>query len=126
MKRRLPSWFWLLVCVTSFSASALGWSLERPGKPRQLQRPPAEAAAHIEAEEPALPALPAVSAAPMRAEVPTPPPAKPRATVAAVPPGDAGAGTKVLRCVARGRVTYVDVATPCADGSPGKVTVLPH
>jgi hypothetical protein len=126
MKRRLPSWFWLLVSVASFSASALGWSLERPAQARQLQRLSAEAVAPIESDEPTPPALPVVGAAPTPVETAAPPPAPPQATFAAVLPGDAGGAAKVLRCVVRGRVTYVDVATACADGSAGKVTVLPR
>jgi hypothetical protein len=126
MKQRLPSGFWLLVCVTSFSASALGWSLERPAPARQVQPLPAQAAAPIESDEPTPAALPAVSAAPTRAETAAPRTAPPQATFAAVVPGDAAGTAKVLRCVVRGRVTYVDVTAACADGSAGKVTVLPR
>ena len=40
--------------------------------------------------------------------------------------GATGGAIKVLRCVIRGRVTYVDAASACADGSEGKVTVPPR
>ncbi|MEQ1804596.1 MAG: hypothetical protein ABL900_04390 [Burkholderiaceae bacterium] len=69
-------------------------------------------------------APPSVPAEPAQAEAPTAAPAQ--ATFAAVLPADTGNATKVLRCVVRGRVTYVDAAATCSDGSPGKLTVLPR
>ncbi len=124
MSARLPSWFWLFVCVASFAGSALAWRLERPAKASALQPPPAEAAANDEPAEPRQAVPPTVAPEPAPTQVP--PAAPPQVSFAAAMPNDGGSGIKVLRCVIRGRVTYVDVAATCADGSLGKVTLLPR
>ncbi len=124
MSARLPSWFWMLVCVASFAGSALAWSLERPGKERPLRQPSVEVTAQSEPEVLTPTAQPSVPAEPAQVEATRAAPAQ--ATFVAVLPADTGNATKVLRCVVRGRVTYVDAAATCSDGSPGKLTVLPR
>ena len=125
MNRRLPSWFWMLVCVASFGSSALAWNLERPGKARTLDQPAPETAPRREPEVPPQVAPPAGTAEPARMEVAVVQPAPPPQTTFAAPPtSHAAGGATVLRCVVRGRVTYVDTTSACGDGSPGKLTVL--
>jgi hypothetical protein len=128
MSARLPSWFWLLLCIASFAGSVLAWRLESPS------RGPAAASAEAAVTSDSSVDAPDISpplAGDLAAlgELPAPAPADARAAAAtftAAPPSDSVTGTKVLRCVVRGRVTYVDVTSACADGSAGKITVLPR
>lgn len=124
MNTRLPSWFWLLLCVASFAGAVLAWSLDRPRTARQFS-PPVAVAANPEPEEsPSSPsALPAVPAQPTQANAAI---TGVRTAFSVAPPVDTGAAPRVLRCDVRGRVTYIDVASACPDGSQGKVTVLPR
>lgn len=128
MNGRLPSWFWMLVCVASFGSSALAWNLERPGKARAIRQPAPETTPRSEPAVPPQVAPPPVIAEPAQfemAEVAVVAPATPpKATSAAMPPSNAAGGAKVLRCVVRGRVNYVDATSACGDGSPGKLTFL--
>lgn len=128
MSGRLPSWFWMLVCVASFGSSALAWNLERSGKARMLRQPALETTPNSEPEGPPQVAPPPAMAEPTQfevAEVAAAAPAKPLpATFAPTPSSNAAGGATVLRCVARGRVTYVDATAACGDGSPGKLTTL--
>ena len=124
MSARLPSWFWLLVCVASFAGSALAWSLERPAKARQVHQPAAPVATSVEPDESTPITPPPAVTEPAPAEVPASAP--PQARLAVALPRDTQGGARILRCVVRGRVTYVDAASVCADGSEGKVTVLPR
>jgi hypothetical protein len=127
MSARLPSWFWLLVCIASFAGSVLAWSLERRSRT-------AASAEHAMSRE--TPADAADSGAPPladalagRSERPAEAAASQHsgpAVFTAPPTADTAAGTRVLRCVVRGRVTYIDAASACPDGSAGKITVLPN
>ncbi|MFZ2649143.1 MAG: hypothetical protein WA210_03455 [Burkholderiaceae bacterium] len=132
---RLPSSFWLVLCVISFGSSVLAWSLEHRGDTRQAfptadivtitepgEAAPRAAPPLVEPpEQGAEPMVPAVEA-----ELPTQAPLTAALRADTGDPADAEKGVKVLRCVVRGRVTYVDAASACADGSAGKVTVVPH
>ena len=121
MNVRLPSWFWLLLCLASFGGSVLAWSVERPVKARPVAAP-AAVATNLEPDESTSNALPsaAAQAPPVAPTAPT----RPVLTVAL--PSDTGTAPRVLRCDVRGRVTYIDIASACPDGSQGKVTLLPR
>jgi hypothetical protein len=129
---RLPSWFWLLLCLASFSSSALVWGLEQMSKPHSY---PIEATADAQPAE--LPAAEPMAQTTDRSDptvaadlpVPESAPAVARAEPPqplSTAPGEVTLTTKVLRCVVRGQVTYVAVTSACADGSEGKITVLPR
>ena len=128
MSGRLPSWFWMLVCVASFGSSALAWNLERSGKARMLRQPVLGTTPNGEPEVPTQVAPPPPMAEPIQFEVAevaaAAPATPPQATFAPTPSSSAAGGATVLRCVARGRVTYVDATAACGDGSPGKLTTL--
>ena len=128
MSARLPSWFWMLLCIAATAGSVLAWSLERSTRtsgaysavPAVTSDSSADAA---DGNPPLAGDLAALG------EVPAQAPANHLggpATLTAPPPSDSAAGIKVLRCVVRGRVTYVDSTSACADGSAGKITVLPN
>ncbi len=128
MSARLPSWFWLLLCVASFAGSVLAWSFEFPSR-----TPGADSAEQATTRDASADAAdsssPSAGNLAVLSELPADAPVDQRAvptTFTAPPPTESGAGTKVLRCVVRGRVTYIDANSACPDGSAGKITVLPN
>ena len=128
MSARLPSWFWLLVCVTSFAGSLLAWSLERRGgNPVAYvdgQAMPMEGSTDV-ADSTLTPQDDVTGLSRLPADAPANERAAPTA-FSAPPLSEAGAGTRVLRCAVQGRITYIDASAACPDGSAGKITVLPN
>jgi hypothetical protein len=117
--------FWLLLCAASLLGSLLTW-----GGRHAAQRPYGANAAAVPPEEPPsiprpapaisepLAAAPATSESPSTAAAALP---SPRTVLA-----DPSPAPQVRRCVVRGRVSYVDAAAMCSDGSAGRITVLPR
>ena len=128
-RKPLPSWFWMLLCAISLFGALLAWasqwidaSQRRAAPPASLNAdantisvPPASVPDSAGESKPG----PALSVAPAAQD-----PADAQAP--RVLPSDTGIGTKVRRCTIRGRVTYIDASSACADGSAGKITVLPN
>lgn len=126
-RKPLPSWFWMILCAISLFGALLAWasqwldaSQRRAATPAALNAdatsvPPASVpdSAGESKPNPALPVAPGAQN-PAGAQAPR------------VLPADIGNGTKVRRCTIRGRVIYIDASSACADGSAGKITVLPN
>lgn len=128
-RKTLPSWFWMLLCAISLFGALLAWASQWIDANQRRAAPAAalNAAANPISDPPAsVPDSagdskpnPDVSVAPATTN-------SAGAQAPRVLPADAGAGTKVRRCTIRGRVTYIDASSACADGSAGKITVLPN
>lgn len=128
-RKPLPSWFWMLLCAISVFGALQGWASQWIDAGQRGGATPAEL--NADANTPTRPA----ASAPDVAGESSPGPALPVAPVAQdsastqaprVLPSEAASGTKIRRCTIRGRVTYIDASAACADGSAGKITVLPN
>lgn len=123
---RLASWFWLLVCCISFIASALTWGDRQASPGTEGARAPTATPEEVNPLDSAAAALP-TPPAPAEPSVPAAPAGEATPTVPLrVLPSAPDAGTSVLRCTLRGRVTYVDPSSACPDGASAKLTVLPR
>jgi hypothetical protein len=112
----LPSVFWLLLCIVSFLAALLAWNQQRSERLRRSTPVPV-----LTAPAPVAQPRPVVSVAP---EEPAPARSAAPPFVPQTRPHDPNSGPKVLRCVVKGRVTYLDAAAVCPDGSAGRITIL--
>jgi len=128
-RKPLPSWFWMLLCAISLFGALLAWTSQWIDANQRRAAPPA--ALNADANPNPVPPAPVPDGA--GDSMPNPDlsvaPAAANSAGAQAPrvlPADAGAGTKVRRCTIRGRVTYIDASSACADGSAGKITVLPN
>lgn len=127
---RLPAGFWLLLGIASLFGSLLTWTGQRIDAKRQIAAAAraavmnASAAAAASSEPAAAPADPGhkTRAPPAIEATPAPAVSQPPRMLPMAP----STGIKVLRCTVRGRVTYIDTASACPDGSPGKITLLPR
>ena len=130
MIARLPSWLWMLLCIVSFTAALGSWNAQR------LERARSESEQQPAAGAPEFASIPASASTPAAAELAPelkrnpavqPPPATPASIeTPRLMPVESGSGTRVLRCSARGRITYIDPSSACPDGSVGKLTTLPR
>jgi hypothetical protein len=128
-RKPLPSWFWMLLCAISLFGALLAWASQWIDANQRRAAPPA--ALNADANPNPVPPAPVPDGA--GDSKPNPDlsvaPAAANSAGAQAPrilPADAGSGTKVRRCTIRGRVTYIDASSACADGSAGKITVLPN
>ena len=128
-RKTLPSWFWMLLCAISLFGALLAWASQWIEANQRRATPPA--ALNADANPYSVPPAPVPDGA--GDSKPSPDlsvaPAQANSAGAQAPrilPADAGAGTKVRRCTIRGRATYIDASSACADGSAGKITVLPN
>ena len=117
--------FWLLLCVASLLGSLFVWTGQR-----SAQRPRTGGAAAVLPAEPASVANPPpapTESTPIAAATPA---GTPLPIAAAAPPPpvviESNPAPKVRRCAVRGRVSYVDAAATCPDGSAGRITLLPR
>jgi hypothetical protein len=127
---RFAPWFWLLLGTGSLIGSYVEWTAQR----RATDRPAVRSTAALRASDlpapvsPAVPGSDARAADPPAQDAPAPDPAAAPAVVVVpriLAPEPSGA-TRVLRCVVRGRVTYVDASAACPNGSAGRIKVVPH
>jgi hypothetical protein len=128
-RKPLPSWFWMLLCAISLFGALLAWASQRidAGQRRAATPTTLNAEANTTSDAPVSVPDRAGDSKPNPDLSVTPAAQNPAgAQTLRVLPAEQGNGTKVRRCMIRGRVTYIDASSACADGSAGKITVLPN